>query len=262
VKQQTENLVSIYTEDIKEFSSTITHDTKEAISDPEIINKVGLQTLFGTKNKMDTKEEKGVMVNRQQARILALENEIGTYCTESGDRDDFLIWKKEFNLQSKTDEISRILSEREKVRESHSKLVPVTVSYSDFWERYYYKLNKLQQEDERRAALVKRATNSAHSDEEQFSWDEEEETSGSIASKSEVQEYLNKFEDLEVSEEVKEKETEQEVEKEDNEKVPEVVSDVSERKSDEEWIVVKDQDVEQKKEEPVAEKAEDWDNWE
>jgi hypothetical protein len=36
VKQQTEAIVSVYKEDLKEFSTTITSDTKEVIKDPEV----------------------------------------------------------------------------------------------------------------------------------------------------------------------------------------------------------------------------------
>lgn len=102
------------------------------------------------------------------------------------DQEDFKLWRSTFPIERKTDEISQILSTNDKIREAHSKLgwchtpyytfthmtpalisltphttphthtVPVVVSYGKFWERYFYRLNKLHQEEERRAALVKR----------------------------------------------------------------------------------------------------------
>jgi len=237
VKQQTETIVNIYKEDLKEFSNTITNDTKEIIKDPEITSKIGLSGLFGySQNKPSEKEKISVIVDRHQARILILESELSTYCTEPSDREDFMFWKEEFNLQSKTDEISNLLSDKEKIREAHSKLVPIAVSYSDFWERYYYKMFKLNQVDERRAALVKRATNSTQSDEERFIWDE--------------------------------------IEEEDKQS-----SVVTQQKSDEDWIVVKDAEAQPQSLEPTtkvdddnsnskpitkdeSDQKEDWDDWE
>jgi len=262
VKQQTEAIVNVYKEDIKEFSNTIKNDTKEVIKDPEITSKIGLTGLFGfsQNNTNPEKEKQSVIVDRHQARVLALESELSTYCTEPSDKEDFMSWKKEFNIQSKTDEISRILSDKEKVREAHSRLVPVAVSYSDFWERYYYKIFKLNQENERRAALVKRATNSANSDDDQFSWEEEEEDKKVVISKPEVEEYFQKLEEEVVPAIVdKDLKSDEEVQ----------------QKSDEDWIVVKNTDKQlQSLQQPTDQvstnktkqtsenQKEDWDDWE
>jgi hypothetical protein len=131
---------------------------------------------------------------------VALQNELTTYCTEPVEQEEFLAWKKEFRIQSLTDEISRLWTTNEKIREIHTKLgnkqlqlifyancffghlifqiVPLAVSYADFWERYYFKLHKLNQEEERRAALVKRATNT-YQEEEEVGWDmDDDEGSG------------------------------------------------------------------------------------
>jgi len=43
------------------------------------------------------------------------------------------------------------------------------VSHSDFWQRYFYKLYQLEQEDKRRAELMKRAEITADSD---LAWDD------------------------------------------------------------------------------------------
>jgi len=210
VKQQSESIVKIYKEDLKEFTSTISEDTKEAIkktADEKEMEKLtsqitsGISGLFafnGGKEggKQPTQQNKRVIVDRHQARVIALQTELSTYCTEPSDQDDFLNWKKEFKVSSHTDDISQLLAVNDKIREIHTKLVPVAVSYTDFWERYYYKLHKLNQEEERRAALVKRATTSGHNDDEDLSWDEEDDAEPKPKSdipKREVEEYLEKL---------------------------------------------------------------------
>jgi len=125
-----------------------------------------------------------------------LQTELSTYCTEPTDLEDFATWKQQFKVSNITDDISRVLASNDKIREIHTKLVPVAVSYTDFWERYFYKLNKLNQEEERRAALVKRATTSEQVDEENLSWDDEESAAnakGDVAKKEDVEDYFQKI---------------------------------------------------------------------
>jgi len=103
VKQQTEAIVNVYKEDIKEFSNTIKNDTKEVIKDPEITSKIGLTGLFGfsQNNTNPEKEKQSVIVDRHQAKVLALESELSTYCTEPSDKEDFMSWKKRIQYSIK-----------------------------------------------------------------------------------------------------------------------------------------------------------------
>eukprot|EP01114_Cavostelium_apophysatum_P008003 TRINITY_DN2024_c0_g1_i1.p1 TRINITY_DN2024_c0_g1~~TRINITY_DN2024_c0_g1_i1.p1 ORF type:complete len:327 (-),score=98.47 TRINITY_DN2024_c0_g1_i1:88-1068(-) len=216
VKKQSENIIKIYKEDLTEFGKTITHDTKEVIkktADDEDVAKITSQITTGISSMLGinaeekpseqpqskTNSNKQVIVDRRQARILALQGELSTYCTEPSDQQEFQAWKEQFKVSGHTDEISSLLASNEKIREIHAKLVPVAVSYTDFWERYYFKLHKLNHEEERRAALVKRATNNEQADEEYLSWDEDEEQTTlpevqkADSSKEEVEEYLDKL---------------------------------------------------------------------
>lgn len=228
VKRTSENIISIYKEDLTEFSRTIQNDTKEVIK--KTTEEESLETItssitgfFGfSQNKTENKEtattgKRGVIVDRHQARILQLQTELSTYCTEPTDQEDFVAWKQQFKVSNITDDISRLLASNDKIREIHTKLVPVAVSYTDFWERYFYKLHKLNQEEERRAALVKRATTSEQVDEEDLRWDDEESgNKAEVAKKEEVEDYFQKIE-LNENKAVKpEKEKEQE---KDNDKI-------------------------------------------
>jgi len=297
VKEKSDKIITMYKEDLSEFTKTITDDTKEALrktTNPapgeenfasQTLN--GITGFFGNfaqdeAKKPDEDKKTGIIVNRHQGRIIALQNELSTYCTEPTDAEEFLAWKKDFRIQSMTDEISRLWTTNEKIREIHTKLVPLAVSYADFWERYYFKLLKLNQEEERRAALVKRATNTQQ-DEEEVGWDMDDDEAAKVTSDSklaakteEVEEYFEQLdvEDKESKPQEQPQETqESEKTEEAQEKVPETVSPVEptivEAKEPLSHSNEKDMESSQK-EEKLSEPApnstndleEDWDNWE
>ncbi|KAG8431324.1 hypothetical protein GDO86_019062 [Hymenochirus boettgeri] len=63
-------------------------------------------------------------------------------------------------------------------------MVPAAVSHSEFWQRYFYKVHQLEQEEARRDALKQRAELSVHSEEPR--WEEEEEDFVGAASTSDL----------------------------------------------------------------------------
>jgi len=193
VKQQSESLISIYKEDLQEFSQTIQNDTKEVIKKlPQEQEKLGLTNLFGFGSKQEGKHPP-VIADRQKTRLLALQSELSTYCTDPADLEEFQAWKNNFQISAHTEEISTLLSSNEKIREIHTKVVPVAVTYKDFWERYFFKLHKLNQEEERRAALVKKAS-STGAEEEEVGWDiEDEEIQTHPEEKQAVENYMEKL---------------------------------------------------------------------
>ena len=58
---------------------------------------------------------------------------------------EFEKWAGQFVVQSRQSEISQLLVNCPHVRTLHSQLVPAKVSYESFWQRYFFKLNLLQQ---------------------------------------------------------------------------------------------------------------------
>jgi len=203
VKQQSETIIKIYKEDLAEFGKTITTDTKEVIkktTEDEDVQKITSQigNMLGINSKTPENEANQpnnsnpngrVIMDRHLARILALQTELSTYCTEPSEQADFSSWKEKFKVSNNTAEISQLLATNDKIREIHTKLVPVAVSYTDFWERYYYKLHKLNQEEQRRAALIRRATeitnqsnnSNPEKDEEDLSWDLDQDEDNDIS---------------------------------------------------------------------------------
>uniref|UniRef100_A0A8C8RLF4 BSD domain containing 1 n=1 Tax=Pelusios castaneus TaxID=367368 RepID=A0A8C8RLF4_9SAUR len=109
-----------------------------------------------------------------KARLYTLQSDPATYCNEpDGPVELFESWLMQFNLEEKKGEISELLVTSPSVRALYTKMVPVAVSHSEFWQRYFYKVHHLEQEEARREALKQRAEQSVHREEP--GWEEEEE---------------------------------------------------------------------------------------
>ncbi|XP_048356809.1 BSD domain-containing protein 1 isoform X3 [Sphaerodactylus townsendi] len=109
-----------------------------------------------------------------KARLYSLQSDPATYCNEpDGPSELFEAWLSCFNLEEKKKEISELLGSSPSIRSLYTKMVPVAVSHSEFWQRYFYKVHQLEQEEVRREALKQRAEQSVHFEEP--GWEEEEE---------------------------------------------------------------------------------------
>ncbi|XP_063168261.1 BSD domain-containing protein 1 isoform X5 [Candoia aspera] len=109
-----------------------------------------------------------------KARLYSLQSDPATYCNEpDGPPELFEAWLLHFSLEEKKGEISELLGNSPSIRSLYSKMVPVAVSHLEFWQRYFYKVHQLEQEEVRREALKQRAEQSVHSEEP--GWEEEEE---------------------------------------------------------------------------------------
>ncbi|XP_015263558.1 PREDICTED: BSD domain-containing protein 1 isoform X3 [Gekko japonicus] len=109
-----------------------------------------------------------------KARLYSLQSDPATYCNEpDGPSELFEAWLSHFDLEEKKKEISELLGSSPSIRSLYTKMVPVAVSHSEFWQRYFYKVHQLEQEEVRREALKQRAEQSVHF--EEAGWEEEEE---------------------------------------------------------------------------------------
>ncbi|CAH1253251.1 BSDC1 [Branchiostoma lanceolatum] len=114
---------------------------------------------------------------RAQARLHNMQIDPGTYCNEpDGPQDLYLKWLETFDLEGIKGDISDLLVAKNEVRALYTRLVPSAVSHSEFWQRYFYKLHQLQQDEARRAALMERADNTSPSDD--LGWEDDEDEWG------------------------------------------------------------------------------------
>ncbi|KAL3048950.1 hypothetical protein OYC64_008433 [Pagothenia borchgrevinki] len=109
-----------------------------------------------------------------KARLYSLQADPATYCNEpDGPPEQFDNWLCSFSLEDKKGEISEHLVSSPSIRALYTKMVPAAVSHSEFWQRYFYRVFQLDQEEARRVALKQRAEQSTHT--ESLGWEEEEE---------------------------------------------------------------------------------------
>uniref|UniRef100_A0A8C5M0T5 BSD domain containing 1 n=1 Tax=Leptobrachium leishanense TaxID=445787 RepID=A0A8C5M0T5_9ANUR len=109
-----------------------------------------------------------------KARLYSLQSDPATYCNEpDGPPEQFDSWLTNWNPEERKQEISELLVTSPSIRALYTKMVPAAVSHSEFWQRYFYKVHQLEQEEARRIALKQRADQNVHSEEPR--WEEEEE---------------------------------------------------------------------------------------
>ncbi|XP_054469907.1 BSD domain-containing protein 1 isoform X2 [Anoplopoma fimbria] len=109
-----------------------------------------------------------------KARLYSLQADPATYCNEpDGPPEQFDNWLSSFSLEEQKGEISELLVNSPSIRALYTKMVPVAVAHSEFWQRYFYRVFQLDQEEARRVALKQRAEQTTHT--ETLGWEEEEE---------------------------------------------------------------------------------------
>nr|XP_046222659.1 BSD domain-containing protein 1-like isoform X2 [Oncorhynchus gorbuscha] len=109
-----------------------------------------------------------------KARLYSLQADPATYCNEpDGPLEKFDAWLSSFSLEERKGEISDLLVNSPSIRALYTKMVPAAVAHSEFWQRYFYKVFQLYQEEARRVALKQRAEQTTHT--EALGWEEEDE---------------------------------------------------------------------------------------
>ena len=61
------------------------------------------------------------------------------------------------NKTQRKDEITQLLIVSPHIRSLYARFVPAYTSHSDFWSRYYFRLNQLDENEAKRLNLLKRA---------------------------------------------------------------------------------------------------------
>lgn len=119
---------------------------------------------------------------RFEAQLSAIQNDLNTFSDEPDDLEDYEKWRSSFKLDDKSGEIEGLIGENGVLDANFRKIVPNVVDHGTFWCRYFYRVDKLEQQEKFRANLVKRAI-SVDEDDDELSWDvdDEEEKDGEKA---------------------------------------------------------------------------------
>ncbi|KAL1929435.1 hypothetical protein VTP01DRAFT_1573 [Rhizomucor pusillus] len=125
---------------------------------------------------------KRIYANRKDALLAEVRTNPDTFLKEpeaSTSEDKQELQK---DVEKRTDEIAKLLEEYPELRDMMDRLVPVQVSYTTFWQRYFYHLWKIEKDEEKRRLIVK-GVQDEDDTEEDFQWDSEDEEASTEASK-------------------------------------------------------------------------------
>eukprot|EP00250_Pteridium_aquilinum_P021006 c25009_g3_i1 orf=202-1629(+) len=169
---------------VEDFSSSVWRGTadliaqgKEAvlsIDEDESITPAGAASSSSSISRYENAPVpiSGGKYSRFEAQVRAMQHDSSTYCDEPADLADYTAFKSVFSLSDKKHDIDTLVAENTFLQELLLRFVPDIVTEETFWTRYFYRFHKLQQAEEARADLVKRAS---AVEEEDLGWDTEEE---------------------------------------------------------------------------------------
>ncbi|XP_035286431.1 BSD domain-containing protein 1-like isoform X1 [Anguilla anguilla] len=206
VKDKSAEAYEFIKRDLTEFSNVVQHDTACSIAATAIAvrDKLAVEGSSDTTDKVKkslsnilgvitdtlvpppdktidcnvitlvaTPEGTTEVYDSTKARLYSLQVDPATYCSEpDGPPEQFEGWLSSFSLEEMKGEISELLVSSPSIRALYAKMVPAEVSHFEFWQRYFYKVFQLDQEETRRVALKQRAEKST--DSEGLDWEEEE----------------------------------------------------------------------------------------
>ncbi|XP_053310746.1 BSD domain-containing protein 1 [Spea bombifrons] len=206
VRDKSAEAMEFMKRDLTEFSRVMQHDTASTIAATASVvkEKLAVEGSSGTTEKvkkglsdflgiisdtfapspdktidcdvitlMATPSGTTELYDSTKARLYSLQSDPATYCNEpDGPPAQFESWLANWDSEERKSKISELLVSSPSIRALYTKMVPAAVSHSEFWQRYFYKVHQLEQEEARRDALKQRAEQSVHSEEPR--WEEEE----------------------------------------------------------------------------------------
>jgi hypothetical protein len=163
VKKATTNLGDILQEDLKEFTNTIAHDTKEVVS--ATAEKIGVEGKEVTRSisefveklsagaSPELSDSQVIVTDRVQAELARIRRDVNTYTQDPPNAAAFASWSDTFDFEQCSQEITNTLASDSAMRELYAKLVPVAVTHLEFWKRYFFRVFQIQQEEAKRKEL-------------------------------------------------------------------------------------------------------------
>ncbi|KAJ5613003.1 hypothetical protein N7510_006197 [Penicillium lagena] len=153
-------------EAILRFGMSISQKFRDAVSIvPPETDETG-RILFESK---DADGKRVIHATRFEAQLHVIHSNLESF-TKDPSSEQWPEFKKEFNVESKTDEIASDLEKYPELRSAMEKLVPEQVEYADFWTRYYFFRLIVETEEKKRKELLKDAN---VDEEEEVGWDDD-----------------------------------------------------------------------------------------
>ncbi|CAF0746201.1 unnamed protein product [Brachionus calyciflorus] len=122
-----------------------------------------------------TTSSRPLIHDRLKKDLENLQTNEQTFLNEPQD-SNYSEWENNFNMDNFKSAISDLLIENNTMRLLYSQLVPAQISNIQFWSRYFFKVNQLEEEHKKRVKLIEKATIDAQSEQKEIDWDDDEDT--------------------------------------------------------------------------------------
>jgi len=203
VKEKSQNIYEVYKHDLTEFTSTVATDASKVITEnAQQLEKTNItetltsglsaisEGLTGSLTSLTSLASQFTAGGTEESELIKQINQLQkdpqTFNKKPED-SKFAVWAASFNMDSKKDEIQYNLASNVDLMQMYSELVPNVITSKEFWERYYFRLQIVKEEEEKRATILARAKNLPDVD---LKWDDFDDDTGSTQKKSALQELL------------------------------------------------------------------------
>jgi hypothetical protein len=92
---------------------------------------------------------------RLDAQLHAIHTTATSFTQDPAEGDKWEAWTRDFDIDSKTDDVAHDLERYEELRRAMEKLVPEKVEYKTFWMRYYFLRKAIEEEEKKRKEVLK-----------------------------------------------------------------------------------------------------------
>ena len=145
-------------EALLKFGTNVRNFLRDAVvitaPDADQDGKAGGEVLF------ETSEPGGKKVfhsTRLDAQLHAIHTTATSFTEDPAQGEAWQNWSKEFDIDSKTEDIATDLDKYEELRRAMEKLVPEKVEYKAFWMRYYFLRSAVEEDERKRREVLKGA---------------------------------------------------------------------------------------------------------
>jgi hypothetical protein len=140
-------------EALLKFGTNLRNFLKDAVTIAPPSEEAGQSSTVLFESK-DASGKRVIHTTRFDAQLHVIHSSTDSF-TKDPVSEEYEPWTKTFDLDSKTEDISKDLENFAELRTSMEKLVPDTVSYGDFWKRYYFLRHSIETAEARRRDLLK-----------------------------------------------------------------------------------------------------------
>lgn len=111
----------------------------------------GSEVIFESK---DAQGKRVIHTSRFDAQLHVIHTSPDSF-SKDPDAAEYASWAEGFDVEKKTEDIAADLARYPELRATMEKLVPDSISYADFWKRYYFLRHSIETADARRKDLLK-----------------------------------------------------------------------------------------------------------